>query len=161
MQTLAEDALAEMRSQIFELRPAEPDIHGLVGAIESHIETLPEQDTLQVEFQIEGEEHLSPIQIHLMFRITQEALDKVIKHAGTQRACVHLAFWADKVVLTVTDGGKGFDPEQRSDAGAHPGLKSIQERAASLGGQLQISTVSGQGTQIRVILPMKRDEQHG
>jgi signal transduction histidine kinase len=160
MQTLAEDALTEMRSLIFELRPTELETDGLVGALEGHIENLRHQGMLEVEFLSEGEERLSPIQTHQMFRITQEALNNVIKHAETQRARVHLVFRADQVLLTVTDRGKGFEPEKRS-TGAHLGLKSLQERAASLDGQLQISAVPGEGTQIRVIVPTKRGGRYG
>jgi signal transduction histidine kinase len=150
LQTLAKSALAEMRSLIFELRPTAVTELGLVPALRHLIMTLERQHTLKVELQVSGEPHLSELEAQRLFRICQEALNNVVKHAHTDKACLRLRFDNDRVFLEVEDQGLGFDLEALKAAEDHIGLAGMQERVDVIGGKLTIDSHPGQGTRVLV-----------
>lgn len=159
LSNLAESALSEMRSLVFELRPPKSASDGLVPAIENHLQLLDQHDGLSVDFVVEGEEQLSALQAHRLFRITQESLNNVSKHANTDSASVQLKFLPSETILTISDQGAGFNPEAIKEWDEHLGLKSIRERVDSLEGKLNIESSPGEGTRIRVEVPMEESLQ--
>jgi signal transduction histidine kinase len=150
LQTLAKSALAEMRSLIFELRPTAVTELGLIPALRHHVMTLERLYGVTVDLQINGEPHLSDLEAQRLFRISQEALNNVIKHSGTDKACLTLRFNASRIHLLVEDQGLGFDPEAIDTAEDHMGLASLQERVDAMGGLLTIDSQPGQGTRVKV-----------
>jgi signal transduction histidine kinase len=150
LQTLAKSALAEMRSLVFELRPTAVSELGLVPALRHHIMTLERQHGLAVDLQVSGEPHLSELEAQRLFRITQEALNNVVKHAQTDKACLTLRFENNSIFLQVEDHGKGFDPQDLTAAEDHMGLVGMQERVEAMGGILTIDSHPGQGTCVTV-----------
>ena len=162
LQTLAKSALAEMRSLIFELRPTAVTELGLVPALRHHIMTLERQYGLAVDLQVSGKPHLPEREAQRLFRISQEALNNVVKHAQTDKACLTLRFNGDRVFLQVEDQGIGFDPESLSTAGDHIGLTSLQERVDAMGGLLTIDSHPGQGTRVMVeVTSTSKEENDG
>jgi signal transduction histidine kinase len=157
----ANSALAEMRTLVFELRPAPPAGEGLVAALQEHVDTFERQHGLAVELTVEGEERLSAAQAHGILRVAQEALNNVSKHAGVEQAQVNLTFAPDQVLLVVSDLGAGFDPGGLDGGEAHVGLQSMQERVEALHGQLFVESQPGQGTRVRAVLPLQGDGAHG
>jgi signal transduction histidine kinase len=157
----ANSALAEMRSLVFELRPAPPAGEGLVAALQKHVDTFERQQGLAVELTVEGEERLSAAQAHGILRVAQEALNNVSKHAGVEQAQVNLTFAPDQVLLVVSDLGAGFDPGGLDGGEAHVGLQSMQERVEALHGQLFVESQPGQGTRVRAVIPLQGDGAHG
>jgi signal transduction histidine kinase len=93
----------------------------------------------------------------VLFRIAQEALNNVKKHSGATRATVKLEYKPKKIILKVTDNGRGFElPERLSDLASigKLGLTGMEERARLLGGTLQVQSKLGQGTTVTAELPL-------
>jgi two-component system sensor histidine kinase NreB len=151
-----------MRTLIFELRPTAVTELGLVPALRHHIMTLERQYGLAVDLQVSGKPHLPEREAQRLFRISQEALNNVVKHAQTDKACLTLRFNGDRVFLQVEDQGIGFDPESLSTAGDHIGLSSLQERVDAMGGLLTIDSHPGQGTRVMVeVTSTSKEENDG
>jgi signal transduction histidine kinase len=148
---LAHSALSEMRVLISELRPEKVAGGGLVAALRRHLADRRLPETLSVSLEVEGDGPLEPAEEQGLFRIAQEALNNVVKHARASRAQVrlHLAepFW-----IEIADQGQGFDLRQARNGG-RVGLVSMGERASQIGWDLQVITSPGAGTRIRVVKP--------
>jgi signal transduction histidine kinase len=161
---LAQSALAEMRSLIAHLRPKTVAEAGLIPALRQHVAERGSQDGLTVALNLEGyadeDTRLSPETEEALFRIVQEALNNVVRHAQTDRAEVTLRLGDEAVSLLVEDPGVGFDPTHVSSSASHLGLTSMRERVRALGGTLEIESQSGAGTRIKVEAPLA-DEERG
>ena len=160
LQTLAKSALAEMRSLIFELRPTAVTELGLIPALRHHVVTLERQFGLMVDLQVSGEPHLPKLEAQRLFRISQEALNNVIKHAHTNKAYLTLRFDDERVFLQVEDQGIGFDPKSLNKSGDHMGLSGMQERVEAMGGILTVDSRPGQGTRVMVEMTSIGEEEH-
>ncbi|MBI3160343.1 MAG: hypothetical protein HYZ26_12170 [Chloroflexi bacterium] len=150
--SLAQGALAEMRSLLMGLRPEELDEHGLSAALERLGHALAARHQIQVETRVSDEPALGLEEKIALYRIAQEATHNVTKHAEARR--IELALWqADgRVSLEVSDDGRGFDAARNYPG--HMGLKTMRERAELLGGQLWVESRAGGGTRVRVDLPL-------
>lgn len=149
--SLAEAGLAEMRALIFELRPESLETEGLVAALTKQAAALQARHKLDVVTQFCPEPDISLDAKEVLYRVAQEALHNIAKHAGASHVDLAMFCTDDDVKLTIRDNGKGFDPE--SDFPGHLGLQSMRERVASLQGDLQILSQPGQGATITVNLP--------
>jgi signal transduction histidine kinase len=145
---LAESALSEMQLLISKLRPEKIAKGGLAAALRSHLVDSRLPESLSVTLEAEGESPLEPAEEQSLFRIAQEALNNIVKHAQASHAQIrlHLAepFW-----MEIVDQGQGFDLHQAQNSG-RVGLNSMRERAAEIGWDLQIITSPGAGTRVRV-----------
>jgi PAS domain S-box-containing protein len=160
--TLAElqkDALAEMRALIFELRPASLETAGLVQALRTHVAALQGRTGLSVALDAEDEGRLPANVEAALFRIAQEALNNVVKHAGARAVRVSIGRDAGSVWLAVDDDGAGFDPDHIPEG--HLGLAGMRARAEQLGGRIEVGTGRGRGTRIRAEVPLPMDEAAG
>jgi signal transduction histidine kinase len=153
MQQLAQLALKEMRSLIWQLRPAGLE-EGLVTALSKYGETLG----LRVRTDVRGIIELSrPIEEGL-WRIGQEALNNVSKHAGVQEVDLSIQVGSHKVTMTIEDKGAGFkhgDPGESNRLG----MISMRERASLLGGHLKVQTKPGMGTVVKIQLPLGAERE--
>ncbi|MDQ6920555.1 MAG: PAS domain-containing sensor histidine kinase [Candidatus Dormibacteraeota bacterium] len=155
---LADAALAEMRALIFELRPESLEKEGLVAALERRIAATRARDRLDVAARLDAEPQLSLPAKEAAYRIAQEALQNIVKHAGASRANVELRTEGDSTTLTVEDDGAGFDPSQLFPG--HLGLRSMRERAEDIGGAFRLESRPGEGTRVSVSFPVVAgDEQ--
>jgi signal transduction histidine kinase len=144
VQILAGEALAELRSVIFELRPAELAGDGLAGSLRKHVRVL-DRAWRHVRLRFVGEEvALPPETEDAVYRIAQEALYNALRHGSPGEVTVCLA----PGVLEIRDDGTGFGADAREGLG----LASMRERAASVGGVLTVDS-SGAGTAVRLELP--------
>jgi PAS domain S-box-containing protein len=152
---LTQRLMRDTRRLLAGLRPAALDDLGLAAALRQHTTDL-RADGLRVELQTDlGEERPPPAVETALFRIAQEALNNVRKHAGTSSARVSLSREGACLRLTIEDDGCGLPPNYAADpAGRHLGLRGMRERAALLGGQLAISSSPGQGTQVVAEVPL-------
>jgi signal transduction histidine kinase len=153
--SLAEAGLAEMRALIFELRPESLETEGLVAALEKQIAMTSARYNIAVAADL-GAEPEVPIEMkECLYRIGQEALHNMVKHAEATEVTVKLRSEGGAVELTVTDNGKGFDPA--GDFAGHLGLRSMRERCAAVGGEVAIESSEGHGTTVRARLNRASD----
>ena len=154
---LVRQAATEARRLIAGLRPETLDTLGLVGAVGQEVEALRSAGW-RVDFE-DGDlagVRLDPEAEITLFRVAQEALSNVRKHAGHARVRVRLRHQDGTVRLDVRDWGRGFDPRAvRSGArGEHVGLVGMRERMHLVGGQLVVRSSTDQGTSVRATLPL-------
>jgi signal transduction histidine kinase len=150
--TLAEAGLAEMRALIFELRPESLETEGLVAAIEKQVASTRARHQLSIEAHLIDEPDCRIDVKEALYRITQEALQNVVKHAAATSATVELVRSDGLLRLSVSDDGRGFDPTQQFPG--HIGLHSMPERAAKLGGTVVVESTPGQGTRVVAEIPL-------
>jgi signal transduction histidine kinase len=163
---LAREAMHEMRELIFEMRPAVLDERGLGPALKARLEGVEARTGVAVSFETSGAPAARlPIETELeLYRIAQEALTNVVKHARAMLVWVRLTYGdrettvADaggqdepdgRVVLDIRDDGIGFDLHDAREGGTF-GLRSISERAARIGAVVTIDTAPGQGAAVRI-----------
>lgn len=150
--TLTEAGLAEMRALIFELRPDSLEIEGLVAALSKQVAVLRARYKLTVEADLGEEPALSLEMKHTLYRIAQEALNNIVKHARASMVRLLLAEQDQEIIFEVRDNGRGFDPT--GPFPGHLGLRSMQERVTKVSGVLTIKSVTGQGTLVSVRIPI-------
>ncbi|HEX6869261.1 MAG TPA: histidine kinase, partial [Candidatus Limnocylindrales bacterium] len=151
LRDLQREALAEMRALIFELRPGNLEQDGLTRALRTHTAALQGRIGLPVVVESALEERL-PLPIEeVLYRISQEALHNVVKHAGARQVRLELGRIASGVRLRISDDGKGFDPARVPDG--HLGLAGMRARAEKIGARFSVRSGSGQGTTIEVVVP--------
>ncbi len=142
----------DVRRMAYQLRPSILDDLGLVPALRSYCEQFKSRERVAVTFTHAGlPERLQPEHALCLYRVTQEALRNVAKHAQTRRAAVVLSGDNGAVVLTVRDWGAGFDPD-----GAHRnglGIVGMGERVRLAGGSFEVRSRPGHGTEIEVRIP--------
>lgn len=155
LQQLAQDAQREMRSLIFQLRPANIEQEGLVSTLTKHVDVLRRVYAAEIELAVDGETRLTPHAEKEVLRIAQEALSNALKHSAAAHVWIRLSMDGDRVSLEVQDDGKGFDP-QVPGGRARLGLTSMRERAHLLGGVLAIDSAPGRGTTVSVEVPLGR-----
>jgi nitrate/nitrite-specific signal transduction histidine kinase len=150
LQATAQEALREMRLLIFELRPPVLEEEGLVAALQARLDTVETRSGLEVELEVEGGGERLPHEIEAgLYRIAQEALNNVLKHAEAHRITVCLRQDERSVTLEVADDGAGFDQAiARRQRGL--GLPGMEERARELGGRLSIESSPEEGTKVSV-----------
>jgi signal transduction histidine kinase len=150
----AQEALREVRLLIFELRPPILEREGLVAALQARLESVEERSGLKTSFEVEDgirQERL-PLELETgLYRIAQEALNNIIKHAQANevRVCLKYLEPERRIRLEVMDNGQGFNAANGTGKGRY-GLHTMQERAALLGGQLTIMSKPGKGTRVKV-----------
>ena len=150
---MTEAGLAEMRVLIFELRPASLATDGIVVALNRQVAVLRSRHKLLVETALDEEPDLPPADKYALYRIAQEALQNIVKHADASAVTLRLLQQESELVLEVADDGKGFDP--LGPFPGHLGLRSIQERADQLGGVCLIESAVAQGTRLCLRIPAR------
>ena len=155
--SLAETALTEMRALIFELHPESLEQEGLVAALEKQAAALRARESLTVETDLCPEPE-APLPVkEALYRVAQEALHNVAKHARAGRVTLGLAQNGDHLTLTVRDDGRGFDPQQPFPG--HLGLRSMRERVEQVSGRFSVESAPGRGTQIQARVPLAVEQQ--
>ncbi len=158
LRELTAETLEAVRSLAVELRPATLDDLGLVAALEAYTEAYASRIPLPLEFSAQGFDDAAgrlPPQVELvLYRVVQEALTNVAKHAAAQRVQVALRLTQHDVVAAVADDGHGFDAEDMMRSRERGlGLFGMQERLALVQGQLVIDSSPGRGTRIEARVP--------
>ena len=150
---LVDATFAELRALVFELRPPALDADGLVTTVRKHLEVAGRAHGLRIEVTAAGDDRLPPHTERELFRIVQEAVTNVLRHARASTLQVALAFEPGRVTVSVRDDGRGFDPAARAIRSRRLGLTSMRERARALGGSLSVESAPGKGTTVRVEVP--------
>ncbi len=154
LRDLQRDALAEMRSLIFELRPGSLEQDGLVQALRTHAAAVEGRVGLPVLLDADELERLPAEVEEALYRIAQEALHNVVKHADARQVRIVLRREGGEVRLRVEDDGKGFDPAAVPPG--HLGLAGMRARAERIGADLVVASSARSGTRVEVTLPATR-----
>jgi two-component system nitrate/nitrite sensor histidine kinase NarX len=149
LRTLTQGAQAEMRTLLLELRPVELTDRELSELLRQLADAMSARTELPISLTVVGKCHLSTDGQTAFYRITQEALNNINKHARASQAWVNLRCERDRVTLRIGDNGRGFDPESHQTD--HFGLQIMHERAAAIGADLTIKSQPSQGTTITAI----------
>ena len=150
LEDLAADAQREIQALVTRLRSTPAVAEGLPAALRRLATERLNRDGLIVTVQMTGECRLSEPVVAGLYRIAQEALTNVAKHAGTSHAMVRLDLAEGRPTLEISDDGKGFDPQTTMGQAGHLGLAGIAEQASELGWSLSVASQPGRGTRIRV-----------
>ncbi len=156
LEGLVAHSLTELQRLISDLRPSHLDDLGLASALRWYAGEVETRVPLKIKVNVEGEDRDLPAPVKTgLFRIVQEALTNVVKHANAEKVEVRLVFEIDSVQLEVSDDGSGFNPEILSMDSSRPswGLAGMEERAALFNGRFQLESAEGEGTRVRVIVP--------
>ena len=153
---IVHELLERIRGLSFDLRPAALDSLGLLPALVALFERYTEQTGVRVDFKHEGLEQRFPPQVETTaYRIVQEALTNVARHAGGSDVTVRVWATPDLLSLQIEDSGRGFDPEVAVATPQSSGLAGMQERVTLLDGLLTIESSPGAGTQLLAELPLR------
>jgi signal transduction histidine kinase len=150
---LAAEAREEMRSLVFQLRPADLEADGLVATLRKHVEVLGRVHTADVELTVRGQAEPDAAVQRELYRIAQEALQNALKHSGAGRIGVELDLDPALIRLVVTDDGVGFDPADPRVRSQHLGVTVMAERARAVGGRLDLRSAPGEGATVTAEVP--------
>ncbi|HSK93225.1 MAG TPA: GAF domain-containing protein [Candidatus Angelobacter sp.] len=152
LRELQKDALAEMRTLIFELRPSSLENDGLVQALRTHATAVQRRTGLTIVVDAEPIERLPLAAEEALYRIGQEALHNVVKHANAANATIRIVQDGRHVRLSVNDDGAGFDPD--AVPRGHLGLIGMRQRIELVGGELRVESRPGHGTLVEAAVPV-------
>jgi len=157
MENTLDKSVKELRRVVIGLRPPALDELGLTHALRQSLEDL-KADGPSCKFSVTGTPSRLPSSMEIaVYRIVQEALTNIRKHANASKVNLRLQFQEDKLLVEVHDNGKGFDPSQTLNSAVsvgHIGLLGMKPRAEMLGGDFKIKTTEGMGTTITLNLPI-------
>ncbi len=145
--------VADVRALSLSLRPGMLDALGLLPTLEWYFRDFTHRTNIRVHFRHTGvDRELPPDLTIAAFRIIQESLTNVVKHAQVDSVSVHITVQDDQLTVDVSDNGRGFDPSRLPATSA--GLMGIRERARLLDGAATIESAPGKGTRVRAVLPV-------
>ena len=153
-QELIRQLVKQVREMSLDLRPSILDDLGVLPAVQSLLERFAAQTKIEVDFAVRGLERRFPAGIETAaYRIVQEALTNVARHAKVTQVSVRLHASRDSLLVQVEDMGVGFEPGAALHADRSNGLSGMLERARLLGGQMEIESTPGRGTRLTAELP--------
>ncbi len=159
MRAALQNDVREVRRTIFALRPPDLEALGFLPALEKFIKEFGSAIDLKVRFKRTGDASaLSPKLQTALFRLVQESLNNIRKHARASHVWIELVLTGEWASLLIRDDGRGFDPVKALDEArkrGSVGLIQMRERAERAGGSFQMETTPGKGTTVRVKLPIK------
>lgn len=161
LKNLVRQSLQDVRKIIFDLRPMALDDLGLVPAVRGYINGFQEKTGLAVQVRIGGQERRLVVTLEVaIFRLLQEALNNVAKHARAETVSVHMEYLPDQVRVVVEDDGRGFDASAtlENQQGEHFGLVGMRERLVLLRGNLDVNSAPGRGTKLTFTIPVIEGE---
>jgi signal transduction histidine kinase len=151
---LAKNALWEVRQYIFDLQPLLVGDAGLVGAVQGQVKEFQAVSELPVELRISGTPHRLPLETSAaMYRIVQEGLGNIFRHAQATQVHIDLAFADHTVTLAIEDNGIGMDEKTPGDRVGF-GMDNLRRRVDDLGGDVELTSAPGAGTRIEVKVPV-------
>ena len=163
LQTLVDGGFTGLQNLISGLHPPQLDDFGLMATLRWYVGEVRERYHLSVELTSQGDEPDLPMDLRIvLYRIIQEALTNVIRHAKTERVKVEITFNQANVGIRIDDNGCGFDVDAVLNKPGYPcwGLLGMIERAALVGGTCQITSEYGAGTLVDVVIPLAQGETH-
>ena len=166
LEKLAKNGLEELQHLVTGLYPPQLDDLGLLAALRWYAVEIENRYHLQIEISHRGPAiELFEVERAVLYRIAQEAVTNIVRHADTHRAEIRLYFLDTEVYLAIEDNGKGFDVDKTVNKRPKErpcwGLIGMKERAALIGGTCSINSAPGKGTLVEVTVPLVRGGSHG
>ncbi|HEX2186428.1 MAG TPA: ATP-binding protein, partial [Chloroflexota bacterium] len=148
--------IQEIRNYIFDLRSPGQFAGSLQAGLAAMVEELRLNRSMHVRLavSVDAVTRLAPHAVADVLHVAREATSNVVRHAGAGAVTISLGQADDRLVLSVRDDGKGFEPQRGQSANGH-GLRNMAERARALGGQLSVLSEPGRGTEIRLEVPLQ------
>ncbi len=163
LERMIRDLIAEVHRLAWGMRPSILDDYGLDSALARHIEEMSRHSGLEIDYQYTQPPGLGrlPSRVEVtLYRVAQEAITNIVRHAAASRASVVVIQQRSDIVMLVEDDGKGIRPDLMRTRGSKSlGLTGMKERVALLGGSCAIESVPGEGTTIRVRIPLNEEVQ--
>jgi signal transduction histidine kinase len=155
LQTLSKNLSRSLKRLVHDLRPAQLDDLGIIPALNYLIDENTRHAGLQVQMDIQGVQHrLDPLVETVLYRVAQEALTNIVRHAQTKKAGLTLVYDQNNVSLGVQDHGVGFLVDKQHPTQVGWGIAGMRERVNSVGGQFDLISEPEQGTRITVVIPV-------
>jgi len=164
LKELVRHSLRDVRKIIYNLRPMALDDLGLIPALRTYLKDIQERSGLIVDMTLFGEEQrMAPSLEIALFRLVQEAVNNIIRHAAASRAQVKVEVGRSQVRIIVGDNGRGFDPGQTLGSKDLQGFGIIgmRERVELLGGEFRLESAPGQGSRVDVTIPLSQGKGLG
>ena len=156
LQSLSQQMSQGISRMVRDLRPAQLDDLGLEAALSSLVDDERRHSGLDISVEVLGSRRrLDPLVETVLFRVAQEALTNVIRHAGVDISRLQLEYHPDEVILCVQDWGAGFDMQQTGSLTGW-GIAGMRERVESIGGQLRLQSSLGKGTRVEAAVPLEK-----
>ena len=151
-----EEEVKTLRRLMSDLRPPVLDNRGLAAALSEQASNFERDHEIASKVEVALDERLAPELETVLYRVVQESLNNIAKHAQAQHVGIDVATSGDQVLLTVSDDGVGFQAGEEIELlkGGHYGLAGMRERVAMAGGSLDVQSSPGKGTTIAVTLPV-------
>lgn len=155
---LLDRLIGHVRALSLDLRPPLLDELGLAAALRGYLEALSKRSGLTLDFKVDALPSGIPTDVEIAaFRVVQESLTNVLRHAAASRAEVEVRYDSGALALRISDDGRGFDVGavlDRATGGEHVGILGMMERVESMGGSMEVVSRPGNGTEIRARLPV-------
>ena len=159
LKAIVRECLNDVRRIIYNLRPMSLDDLGLVPTMQRYILTFQEETGIAVSFKTRGiYDNIKPVISLTVFRIVQEAINNIKKHAEAENVVINVEFLEEDLKLYVYDDGKGFSCNELNyrseDVNSGFGLMSMKERVELLNGKFDITSQPGKGTRLNILIPL-------
>jgi two-component system sensor histidine kinase DegS len=164
LKSVVRETLQDVRKIIYNLRPMSLDDLGLIPTLQRYVITFQEESNIVVSFKTRGIcEEIRPIISLTVFRLVQEAINNIKKHAKANNVSIGLEFLEKELKLYILDDGKGFNVEdlkvRKENINSGFGLYSMRERVKLLNGNFEIDSTIGKGTRLNITVPLIPDEE--
>jgi len=164
LKRIVRDCLQDIRRIIYDLRPMSLDDLGLIPTIQRYAAKYSDETGIKVQMKSIGTYIENAPEISLtVFRIVQESLNNVKKHAHAKNVAISLVFQEDQLILGISDDGRGFNIDEVNERDIETnsgfGLHSMRERVELLGGSFEIKTEIGKGTRLNIKIPLSKKEE--
>lgn len=164
LKSVVRDTLNDVRKIIYNLRPMSLDDLGLIPTLQRYIMNCEQELKIEIIFKTRGDqEDVKPVVSLTVFRLVQEAINNITKHAKATKVLINLEFLDKELKLYIIDNGTGFDVEtikvKKENINSGFGLFSMRERVDLLNGHFEINSTVGKGTNINIAIPLICEEE--
>ncbi|WP_132767933.1 sensor histidine kinase [Tepidibacillus fermentans] len=160
LKDMVRQSLADVRKIIFDLRPMALDDLGLFPTLRKYTQELAARENFNLELKLTGRERRLPSMMEVaIFRLIQEALNNVVKHANASNVSVHVDLQDNLIKVMVKDDGVGFSEDRLNRERDHFGLMGMKERVQLLEGKMDIQSEKNKGTTVTFVIQIKEGEE--
>lgn len=162
LKQIGQESLTDVRRIMYDLKPALINEKGLSRTLKDYFNEYEAKYDFMIDYVVFGSERQYDLALEVgLFRLVQEAITNVRKHAGVNKALVKLEDTGSLLTLVIKDEGGGFDPQKVGERPESYGIMGMKERVQLFGGELEILSEPGTGTQVIIKVPLEGEANHG